>query len=384
MILPKLTLVYDRRKRASRTNPAQVELKVYADKKQKYISTGIKLLPREWSRGSVNACRPDYIELNEQLHALVKKASEIVARQIAEGKLDLNALPSQLKDELTQSETFLDYAREIAERRYKHITEGTRKQYKVFFDFMEDWKGIVYFSDITEKNVTKMDERLKEKGLKECTRWNYHKKLQMFILQALEEGLVKRNPYSRLHIERGNEDGRKRCLTPAEFHRFETCIIPIERLRRVRDLFVFQTYTMMGWSDLKKFDYKDCEKIKGQTVYKDKRKKTKQDFTIVLVKPALNILKRYANELPLISLEKYNEYLKAAILYAKVDKPISSHWARHTGATILANEWGLPTFVIQHMLGHATIRETERTYVNVMDDTIVKSVASSQRKKKCG
>ena len=95
----------------------------------------------------------------------------------------------------------------------------------------------------------------------------------------------------------------------AEFQRFKNAIMPTESLRRVRDLFVFQTYTMMGYSDLEAFDYKKCFKMNGQMVYRSNRIKTDQPFTIVLLRPALEILKRYKYKLPLISNVKYNAYL---------------------------------------------------------------------------
>lgn len=377
MVIPNLTFVFDRRGRASRSNPASVELYVYGDGKKKYISTGVKLLPKEWNKRSceVSACRSDYEELNEQLHQLKKKAGELIHRMMQEGCLDLNALPNMLKDEITQSDTFIKYAHEMAERRYKNISEGTKGHYKVFFDFIEKWKGIVYFSDVTEKNILKMDDALSKKGLKVQTRWNYHKLMKSFILQAMDDGLIKKNPYSRLDIKRGNENGLKRLLTPTEFHAFETCIIPIERLKRVRDLFVFQTYTMMSYSDMAQFDYAKCTNIDGHVVYKANRTKTKQEFVTVLLQPALAILQKYGNKLPMISNVKYNEYLKAAVTYAKIDKRVTTHWARHTGATMLVNEGKVPMEVVQHILGHSSIRETERTYAKVLDKTIVESMA---------
>ena len=91
------------------------------------------------------------------------------------------------------------------------------------------------------------------------------------------------------------------------------------------------------------------------------------------------ILKRYKGQLPIISNVKYNEYLKAAVLYAKIDKQVTTHWARHTGATMLVNE-GIPMHIIQHILGHSSIRETERTYAKVLDRSIVEQMASYQRK----
>jgi integrase len=122
-------------------------------------------------------------------------------------------------------------------------------------------------------------------------------------------------------------------------------------------------------------------KVKGQLVYKARRQKTGQEFTIMLLDPAVTILKRYKNKLPIISNVKYNEYLKAAVLYAKIDKPVSTHWARHTGATMLLNEGKVPMHIIQHILGHASIRETERTYAKLMDETIVETMANYQERK---
>ena len=378
IMVPTLTLIYDRKCRASKDKAGVVELRITLERERKYISTGVKLLPKEWSNGSVVG-RKDWKELNDQLQIIKKKASEIITKMMEEGNLDLNAVPGILKSELIQQETFIDYAKEQAERRYRTISEGTKNHYKVLFNFLEEWKGLVYFSDITERSILKMDDALSAKGLKVQTRWNYHKLMKSFIIQAVEDGLIKRNPYARLDIKRGNESGLTRFLTPAEFHQFERSIMPSECLRRVKDLFVFQTYTMMGYSDLAKFNFKDCAKVKKDYVYKSNRQKTGKEFVIVLLPPAMAILKRYKHKLPIISNVKYNLFLKAAANFAGIKKPISSHWARHTGATMLLNEGNVPMHIVQHILGHASIRETERTYAKVMDRSIVEAMVNYQK-----
>lgn len=70
-----------------------------------------------------------------------------------------------------------------------------------------------------------------------------------------------------------------------------------------------------------------------------------ESLTISLLKPALDILHKYNNKLPLISNVKYNAYLKVVVQYAGIDKPITTHWARHTGATLMLNE-GIPMNII--------------------------------------
>ena len=374
MFLPTLTLVFDRKGRASKKTTGVVELKISVGTTRKYISTGVHLLKNEWSEGSV-INRRDWKELNDQIQIVKKKCSEIVVKMMDDGNLDLNALPLILKEELYQRDTFLEYAMDIAEQKYRKISAGTRRHYELLFRFLNEWGGITYFSDLTEKNIMRMDDVLKERGLKEVSRWSYHKLVKSFIIKAIEDGKIKRNPYTRLEIRRGNEDGLTRFLTPEEFHRFETCVIPTESLRKVRDLFVFQTYTAMSYSDLAGFDYSKCMNFNGMKVYMANRVKTDKPFMFVLLKPALVILQRYGYQLPILSNVKYNLYLKAAVSYAKIDKPVSTHWARHTGATILLNEGKIPMHIVQHILGHASIRETEKTYAKVMDETVVKAMA---------
>jgi integrase len=378
-MIQSLTLIYDRKKRASAKKCGTVELVISLCGKRKYLSTGVKVLPKEWKNGGVTA-RDDQNELNEQLHLLKKKVNGIIARMQEEGKVDLDAIPGIMRDEMLLTKTFLGYAKEMAQERYKHVSERTRKHYEVFLRFAEEWRGIVYFSDVNERNVMKMDAVLKSRGLKEVSRWGYHKILKTFILMAIGDGLVKKNPYSRLNIGKGESNSLDKVLTAEEFHRFERCIIPIAHLRRVRDLFVFQAYTMMGYSDLADFDYEKCKKEKGMVVYKARRNKTGQPFTVLIMKPAMAILKRYDYKLPIISNVKYNDYLKAAVTYAKIDKPVTTHWARHTGATMLLNEGRLPMHVIQHILGHSSIRETEKTYARMMDETIIEQMANYQKR----
>lgn len=376
MLTPKLKFVYDRKKVGSKKTEAGIELSIYANGKRKYIGTGIKVYPREWSDGFINSYRPDFNELNDQLHTIMKKCSEVIAKQIAQGTLDINALPNLMKDQLVQTETFLSYARQRSEHIYKKISPGTREHYELWFRFMDSWGGIVYFTDITEKNIEKMDDVLSSKGLKKVSRWQYHKILKTFIIKAVKEGLIKSNPYDNMDIKRGNEEGATRYITPEEFHRLERTTMPTECLERVRDLFVFQTYTMMSYSDLADFSYKNCVVVNGQTVYKARRNKTNQEFVVALMRPCLDILEKYGHKLPIISNVKYNLYLKAVAQFSGIKKPLSTHWARHTGATMLLNEGGIPMHIVQHILGHASIRETEKTYAKVLDNTIVESMAS--------
>lgn len=115
-------------------------------------------------------------------------------------------------------------------------------------------------------------------------------------------------------------------------------------------------------------------------VYVGQRAKTGQTFTVPLLKEALAILAKYKNKLPIISNVKYNEYLKVVAQAAGIDKPISSHWARHTGATLLLNEGGFDMKIVAKILGHSTTRITEQVYAKLLDETVVDEMKKYEEK----
>lgn len=93
----------------------------------------------------------------------------------------------------------------------------------------------------------------------------------------------------------------------------------------------------------------------------------------------MRVLKKYDYKLPLISNVKYNQYLKVCAQMAKIDKPITSHWARHTGATILLNE-GVDMEVVAKILGHSSTKMTRQVYAKLLDKTVAKKMAEVDKK----
>lgn len=92
---------------------------------------------------------------------------------------------------------------------------------------------------------------------------------------------------------------------------------------------------------------------------------------------AKKVLEKYGGRLPIISNVKYNEYLKLVAQVAKIDKPLTSHWARHTGATILLNDGGVDERIVSKILGHSSVRQTHETYAKLLDSTVAKEMAKA-------
>lgn len=368
---PKITYIYDRYKKASLKRKGTIEMRITYNRKQKYISTGIELYPKEWKKGEVVATA-DAQKLNNQLGIMIAKVRQIFIDMSNEVNIDIFSIPEKLKG--NKPDLFKFLKKRVAVRECGK-SKDTITRYERFIRLFKQWGHIKGFEDITEANIIMYDEYLKSQGMKNYSKWqNYHRFLNSFIIDAIEAGYLKKNPYKWINIEKDKtSNGLQRCLTPSEFSKLKRVKLPTECLEHVRDVFVFQTYTCLSYTDLKNFDINKIVTIKGMKVYIGKRDKTGKQFTIPLLSEALSILKKYNNKLPVISNVKYNQYLKLVALAAGIDKPISTHYARHTGATLLLNE-GIDIRIIFKICGHSSTKITEQVYAKLLDETVVDAI----------
>ena len=56
-----------------------------------------------------------------------------------------------------------------------------------------------------------------------------------------------------------------------------------------------------------------------------------------------------------------------------INKPVSTHYARHTGATLLLNE-GIDMRIISKICGHSSTKITEQVYAKLLDETVVDAI----------
>lgn len=159
-------------------------------------------------------------------------------------------------------------------------------------------------------------------------------------------------------------------LTVEELDRLKKAEIPDQKVSRVRDLFVFQCVTGLSYADMATLDMgRSATDIGGgRMLINGRRVKTGEDYTVVLLPSAVEILDRYDWRLPIISNQKYNDYLKLATHYAGIRKKLTSHCGRHTFATIAINN-GVPVEVVSRILGHTNIKTTQ-FYAKVLSESV--------------
>lgn len=104
--------------------------------------------------------------------------------------------------------------------------------------------------------------------------------------------------------------------------------------------------------------------------------------TIFVIDAARRLLEKYQDKpelqdkgilLPVLSNQKMNSYLKEIADLCGIEKPISTHTARHTFATTVALENDMPLEVVSKTLGHSNIKMTQR-YARTTENLIKKNM----------
>lgn len=379
MEYPTLRFVFDRKKVATKEKKGLVQIEVCSERKRKWIGTGVKVYADQWDDKRKVTARPDSLDLNMKLDLMMSNILEYVNSLIRRKvPFDFESLDVFLKNS-SESDSFIDFIVRRTDER-KDRAEGTIKHYRTLVKVLEDFGRINYFHDLTRSNITMFDDYLRSKGIKDTTVYGYHKNMKAYINEAIRFGIISENPYVGLKINRGKSDKRK-YLTYEEMRRMERCRITDPSVNRVRDLFLFQCYTGLAYSDLYKFDFAiDVERRGNKFIIADRRVKTNEDYFIVLLSPAMEILRKYDFDLPVISNQKYNDYLKVAASFAKIDKNLTTHCARHTFAVFALNN-GVPMEVVSKMLGHTNIKTTQ-IYAKVLNTEVEKGFDVLERKMK--
>lgn len=353
-----LSIIHNRLGRGTTQKPVSVELRFSHERKRKYLSTGIKVTTSQWSDAQKRVIkRKDSDALNKKLDAYMERGNAVITKMVKMGTTDLSLISSLFSGDEKKGWSFVEYCK--SRRDQRKVCEHTKKRYDVFIKFLEEWGRMMSFSDCNVSNVRSMDEYLHKQGKEQSTIYDYHKYLKLFIGDAIVDGLIEKNPYKSLPFRIGR--GEKQyvdCITEEQFTAIKELEISTRHIRKARDLFLFQCYTGMAYSDLMTFDYSCCEEIGGKWFYHAKRTKTDTDFVFQLLSPAVELLRSYDFKLPHISNQKYNDYLKVVGAMIGVDS-LHSHMGRATAATLFLSK-GMPINVVAKVLGHTTLRQTTR------------------------
>jgi site-specific recombinase XerD len=251
---------------------------------------------------------------------------------------------------------------EITENYIKRFLTTSLKTTDVFLKQL-DYKFICDFETFLHKYWTKGHP----KAMNHNTVMKHLQRLRKMVTLAFHMEWLDKDPFIRWKPTW--EKKEREFLSENELSNLETYYFPIERLERVRDLFVFSCYTGISYADIMTLNEFNINKgIDGNDWIISKHQKTKIPIKVPILDKAQELIDKYKDHpmtqitetlFPVITNEKLNLYLKEVADACGIKKNLTFHMARHTFATTVTLSNGVPIETVSKLLSHTKISTTQ-------------------------
>ena len=393
-------IVWDHRRRVSEGGMGQVEIRITINRKHYHFGTGVKCHKSEFVAGQIINC-PGADELNDRVAIIYKKVLACVNACVETGKeIDTEEIRDKvwkMAESISDDPVFINWIEEQIP--LLKIKPGTRKHYDTLLLRLTEYGKMKRWQDVTLENIVNFDSWLHKlrpsgkdgvakaygrlgEGLSDGAIYNYHKCLRALLRRADMFGKIDRNPYERLRgqFARGDKENVE-YLTEDEMRAVMALELPDgSLLAQCRDLFVFQMWTGLAYSDSQAFDISHYKKVKGKWLNVGERIKTGVPYVSQLLPPVVDVLKKYDWNTPKVENHVYNRTLKAIGAMAKIETNLHSHLARHSFATYMLSK-GARIEHVGKMLGQSNIKTTQR-YAKVLAADVHKDFEKVEKKLK--
>ena len=368
-----------------------IYLRITVDGVVREISISRKWDPDRWnySAGKCSGIKEDAKLLNAYLGTLQTKVYE-ARRQLLEKNetISADALRGVLKGKNTGAkmtmQIFQQHNDEVKSLIGKDYSAATLERYKTSFDHTKSFMQWKYKTN--DMDIKKLDYEFVSqyafwlKTVRNCnhnTTIKYISNFRKIVNRCIKNGWLIRDPFFGFKMTK--KEVVPEFLTEHELNKVANKQFSSERLTQVRDVFLFCCYTGLTFGDVKKLVRSEIRigMDNNEWIFSH-RQKTDVLSRIPLLPIAIDILEKYKDHpacinsnkaLPVLSNQKYNEYLKEIAKICDINKKMTSHIARHTFATSVTLSNGVPMESVSKMLGHKNIKTTEH-YAKVLDKKI--------------
>lgn len=365
--------IYCRKSKADKKGVAPLELSIIINQKRCFINLPYKAKPEEFNKKRRPAELQEYVNItmgniNNILNDMARYGIPVTAENLR-GYLRTGGFkPYSIED------LFSDYLKMVKDRIDVDITYSSYVKYskvcELFFDFMDKKQEVTMISPAVIQNFYIHLQKKYNSG----TSASYISKIKTVIMFGMDNDKIKINPFQglKVHRERKPID----YLTNAEISALKQAKIDNTSLSAVRDAFLLQVYSGLSYIDLEHLTKEDIKITEDGTHYIQKpRVKTGVEYTAIILKDGVDILKRNNYQLKVISNQKMNTYLKQVMVIAGIDHKLTTHLGRKTYGHILLNS-GVRLEVVAKNLGHSSSKTTAKYYAEVTTDTIINEVTA--------
>lgn len=363
-----------RQSKARKDGLSPIELSIIINGERSIITLDRRVLSTKFN-SSTQKVRGDK-DLNDYLETIRKKCYSIENELIKMDKLDIETFVFSFKNGVPQKEDTLLRLYDKHNELYKGNVTSGKVDNTAYYKYLKSRERVAEYlntlnkTDIKLKDITpSFIEGYQNYCLSSLKTNTTNKQLKMLkkILQfAVTERYLEKNPFNMvLREEKLDYD----VLTVDEVNNLLCCNFTDKRMEEIRDCFVFQCYSGLAYIDLVSLTKED---IVDDVIIK-RRKKTDIQFVVPLLPKAKTILEKYGYKLPVLSNQKYNQYLKVLGDATGLNKRLHSHLARHTFACILLNS-GVDMKTVSRTMGHSSMRTTEKIYAQMNNETVINNI----------
>ena len=288
-------------------------------------------------------------------------------------------------------EAFDDFVRVCG--RQNDWTHSTFEKFAAVKNHLKNFRSELSFDFFDEEGLTEYVQYLREvREMRNSTIGKQLSFLKWFLRWSFKQGMHSNNAYDTFKPKLKDTQKKIIFLTWEELNRLREFKIPPTKqaLERVRDVFLFQCFTGLRYSDvfnLRRSDIKG-DHIEVMTV------KTSDSLIIELNDHSRAIIEKYKDvefendkALPVITNQKMNDYLKELAELAEINEPVRQTYYKgneridevtpkyallgtHAGRrTFICNALalGIPPQVVMKWTGHSDYKAM-KPYIDIADD----------------
>jgi integrase len=373
--------LYNRKKKLNNENKGLIELEIYLSRTNRKIkSTGIYIETKYWDSKSQrikNNC-PLSDELNYKLFDFKNKLEREYLKEYS---------PVRKKEKTKKKHYFYEYfSLDLMQLQNDGLSSGTKRVYTRVLKYLKEFcpKDFL-FENLDVRFLQEFDLFLKNtKGLSNNGRHALFTKIKKAVNLAVLNDVIQNsnNPFKK-GFKIKEIPPEKESLSLEELQLIENLDMKQRpELILVRDMFLFSCYTGLRYGDLSKLSTDNFDILNNGSIrLKYNPKKTEHIYSKTvswiitdfwagkadtIIKKYLDVSKKFFFG---IVNEHYNRQLKELQRFAKIDKKLHSHLARHTCITLLVNDYQLDITKAQLIAGHSKL-ETTMLYLKIDENDL--------------
>ena len=391
-----------------------IRMRVNFASKRIEFTTGYRIDAAKWDadkqrvkNGCSNKLKQSASEINASLLGYYTEIQDIFKKFEVEEimptqeqiKEAFNALHKPIEEEVKPSKSmpntfykvFDEFVRDCG--RQNDWTDSTYEKFAAVKNHLMNFRDELTFDFFDERGLNNYVTYLRDvKEMRNSTIGKQLSFLKWFLRWAFKKGVHQNNAYDSYKPKLKSTQKKIIFLTWEELNKLREFEIPTTKqaLDRVRDVFLFQCFTGLRYSDvfnLRRSDIKG-DHIEVTTV------KTSDSLIIELNNHSKAILDKYKDVafeddkvLPVITNQKMNDYLKELAELAGIDEPVRQTYYRgneridevtpkyallgtHAGRrTFICNALalGIPPQVVMKWTGHSDYKAM-KPYIDIADD----------------